>query len=385
MTGTSAIFSGRECLWVQAAGSGKRRMERHHAVRRHDDVDRDVVGPHLDRLGKDLDGVDRRRDQRPGSYPTGLDEERVLEIREAAALPHPGAARVHRHRTAHDEVDGRQRLDADRPPEALRAADRRRLVRALAEPGRIQLEETLEGPEPRHRHVDHLALTEGHPAHRELRRVGIDLDRARVAPCPEPLEMERGSLGPDEVGNPAGRARKPADPADLHLAPHSGTRLDLRQHLIAAGHGDAGEASRDRRRADPRAPRGRSGGAEQHVGVTRKSSAQRRRRPCGDSRSRATACQRARHPMRPRSSSTRGSREVMARVECPRGAHRVLRLPLTVVLRGGRAPPRAPGAVRGPRHAYVARVPAPAHARSRRELQGNAPRVGMGALSRARA
>src|SRR5262249_31483792 len=157
------------------------------------------------------------------SHPTGLDEQSVLQIREPSALPHPRAARVHRDGAAHDEVDGRERLDADRAPESLRAADGRRLDRALPQPGWSPLEEALEAPELGHRHVHDLALSKSHPANRELRGVGIDLDRPRVAPRPELLEMERGSLGADEVWNPSRCSREAADAPNLHLAPHSGT------------------------------------------------------------------------------------------------------------------------------------------------------------------
>src|SRR5437016_2766017 len=60
--------------------------------------------------------------------------------------------------------------------------------------------------------------------------------------------------------------------------------------------------------------------------------------------------------------------------------HRVLRLPLTVVLSGGRAPPEAARRVPRPARRRVARLPAPPRAGSERTLRGHLSRGGLGAL-----
>ena len=289
MTGTSAIRSGGSSSRYRPPGRGKsgRRPISPSAVTTTS------TGMswrlHLDGLRQDLHGMDGRDDRRPRSGATGLDEEPVLEVREPAALPHPGAPRVHRDGAAHDEVDGRHGLDPDRPAQPLRAPDRRRLESPLAQAARVQLQEALEGPEPRHGHVDHLALAKRQPADRELRRVGVDLDRAGLPPRAERLEVERRALGPHEVRDPPRDAREPADAADLHLAPDPGAGLGLGERLAAVRHDGRDGFSRDRRPAGSWARgdrRGSSGEGMRHGSRTRKISAHRKRPPRADSRSR---------------------------------------------------------------------------------------------------
>ena len=121
--------------------------------------------------------------------------------------------------------------------------------------------------QPRHRHVDDLALAERHPADRELRRVGVDLDRPGLSPGAQALEVERRPLGADEVRDAPGRAREPGDAADLHLAPDAVARLGLRQHVRRR----ASETPRARRDGPPH------GLAEARGGRSRWSDSLRRR------------------------------------------------------------------------------------------------------------
>ena len=154
-------------------------------------------------------------------------------------------------------------LDADRAAEPLRAADRGRLESLLAQAGRVQLEEALEAPQPRHRHVDHLALPERHPADRELRRVGIDLDRPGLPPDAQTLEMERRPLGADEVRDPpagapgTGRRRGSPSRARRGREPRPSTASARRRPRRTRARLAATAPARTRKPAS-----GRSGGAE---------------------------------------------------------------------------------------------------------------------------
>jgi hypothetical protein len=157
----------------------------------------------------------------------------------------------------------------------------------------VQFDEALEALEPRDGHVDDLALAERHAADRELRRVGAHLDRPRLLPGPEALEMERRPLRADEVRDASRRTRESRDAADLHLAPDAIARGGLRQHVPVRQ-----VRRRLNRRDGPRpfakAGGSRSLGAIRCDGVTRRRSAPRSCSTRRDSRSHMIACQPAR-------------------------------------------------------------------------------------------
>src|SRR5438105_10210449 len=192
-----------EDAWRTAA---RRRSQR--LLGRDDEVDAEVVLRLRQLLVEQLEWVHRRRDGRRVADEAGLDEQAELEVRVAAALADPNAVAVHGDGPADDEVDRLELLDRDR----LRAArlDRRVLGEA---------EERLRLPQPRHRHVDYLALRERESPHRELRRVRVALEHASGAPLLRLRKPPRRLLRADEVRDPPPRAREPRRPLALERRP----------------------------------------------------------------------------------------------------------------------------------------------------------------------
>jgi gluconate 5-dehydrogenase len=183
-------------------------------------VDRHIVVGERDGPGRaDLQLVhggdaDRMRADQPGRG-----GQRELQVGEPAALAQPGPVLPGRDAAHHHQVDRghlRQRHPAGR---AGRAADRGGLTRRLAEVVGVQGEERLRLGQPRHRHVDDLAVFQRPLAHRPLRRVRVGLDGPGRLPGRQPAQPFGRGLGPSEVRDPPGRAREPGHLGRAHGRP----------------------------------------------------------------------------------------------------------------------------------------------------------------------
>jgi hypothetical protein len=199
--------------------AARRRPQR--LLGRDDEVDAEVVLGLRQLLVEQLERVDGGRDRGRVADEPGLDEEAELEVGVAAALPDADALAVRGDGAADDEVDGLELLDRD----GLRAA---RLDRRV--PG--EAEERLRLPQPRNRHVDDLALGERPPARRQLRRIRVALEHARLTPLRALREPPRRQLGADEVRNPPARPGKPRRALPLERRPNPLANLLLRRLRI---------------------------------------------------------------------------------------------------------------------------------------------------------
>src|SRR5437870_10671166 len=98
--------------------------------------------------------MDRREDRRRLPDLPFLAQQAVLEVAVAAALAEPRAIAPDGNRATHHEIDGPHLARRHRAPIAARAGEAARQHDLLAETLRIDLDETLLGPEARHGHVD---------------------------------------------------------------------------------------------------------------------------------------------------------------------------------------------------------------------------------------
>jgi predicted amidohydrolase len=192
-----------------------------HPVRRDDEIQRHVVTGQRDGPGRadlefvhggDTDGI--RPDQ------AGRGGQRELQVGEPAALAQPGAVLRGRHAAHHHQVDRGhfgQRHPARRPG---RAADGGRLARRLGQVSRVEGEERLGFGQPRHGHVDGLAVFQGALPHRPLGGVRVGLHGVRALPGGQGAQAFRRGLGPGEVRDPPGGAGEPGHLGRPHRGPY---------------------------------------------------------------------------------------------------------------------------------------------------------------------
>jgi hypothetical protein len=117
--------------------------------------------------------MDRRHDGRRVVDGRGLDEQPQLEVRVAAALADAHPRAIDSDRAADDEIDVPELLDARR-----RALGQRLLDRRIAR----DANKRLVFGQPRHGHVQSLAVAARAAPHRQLRRVGVGLHDSGCLP-----------------------------------------------------------------------------------------------------------------------------------------------------------------------------------------------------------
>ena len=101
-----------------------------------------------------------------------------------------------------------------------RAADRGRLARRLAQPGRVEGEERLGFGQPGDGHVDGLAVLQRALPHRPLGGVRVGLHGAGRLPGRQGAQAFGGGLGPGEVRDAPGGAGEPGHLRRAHRGPH---------------------------------------------------------------------------------------------------------------------------------------------------------------------
>ena len=90
--------------------------------------------------------------------------------------------------------------------------------------------------ESRYRHVQELPVAQRAYPHRQLRGIGIRLDRLRTFPLFGPRECVGGGLRADEVGDPTIGRREPGDALLAHRSPYLFANRGLRgEHVPRAG------------------------------------------------------------------------------------------------------------------------------------------------------
>ena len=207
----------------------------------------------------------------------GLDQQPVLEVREAAALADPRAAEVDRDRAAEDEVDLGHLLQGDHLAVAQRSLDRRRLPDAaltaacgVEQPERVLVAQARDG------HHELLALLEREAPGVGLGRVRIGLDHLGALPQACWASFSAASLAPAKFGI------RPSAPGNRETPSRSIARQTARLDLVLGTH------SRENILAQKRAD-----GAISHIG--RPSGCRPRRHECGRGQPAARAPARGGH------------------------------------------------------------------------------------------
>src|SRR5438034_1801803 len=229
---------------VDAARARVRRARGHYLGGGDQEVDGQVVRQHADPLGDHLKWVDGGQDGRRLAHLAFFSEETVFQVAVAAALAEPRAVAAHRDRAAHHQIDGTHLARRYGAPVAAGAGDARRERRLLAEALRVDLDEALLGAQPRHRHVEDLALGEGEPAHRELGRVRVHFHHQRAAPHRHLAQELRGPLGAGEIGNAAERSGESRHALALNRLPDLLADLRLRHRAPASSRDLGGRYTR---------------------------------------------------------------------------------------------------------------------------------------------
>jgi hypothetical protein len=143
----------------------------------HDQVQAEVVAGLGQRPLQHLQGVDGGGDHGAGADQAGLDQQRELQVREAAALADPGAFAVDGHAAADHQVHGLQLGHADPPPGARRPGDGGGAAGWDLEPSRVEEDEGAFVGQAGDGHVQELAVGQGVCSDRELGGVGVALDQ----------------------------------------------------------------------------------------------------------------------------------------------------------------------------------------------------------------
>src|SRR5215212_2579748 len=184
-------------------------------------------------VAKDLDRVDRRGDDGVVVDLAGLDQDAVLEVREATALADSRPGQIDGDGSTQDEVDLGKLFERDHASVPKRALDRRRLAHLVAsEALGIQKAKGMAVAQSRDGHHQGLPLLQGEPPGVGLRRVRVCLHHPRAFPGAVSHELLRGELRSREIRNPPLGPRKARYPFAIHCLPDRAPDLVLRPHRL---------------------------------------------------------------------------------------------------------------------------------------------------------
>src|SRR3954451_308617 len=215
------------------AGPGMLALDLDHRARRCDQVHGEVVGGRLQVLAQDLNRVHGRRDGRVIVDLAGLDQEAVLEIREAAALADAAAAEIDGDGPAEHKVDGGEVLVGHHAAVTHGALDRRGLPQLLSgELARLEQAKRMDVAEPGDGHDQRLSLLQRHPAHVCLGRIRVDLENLGALPETVAAQLLGREFRTREVRDPALGAGKPRDALAIHGLPDVSADLILGPHQV---------------------------------------------------------------------------------------------------------------------------------------------------------
>src|ERR1043166_3822507 len=133
--------------------------------------------------------MDGRHDWDVIGHKTEAVNDGELEVGEAAAFAEAGAVAVDRDRAADNGIDMLHLLGRYPATEPFGAADRRCPRLLSAQPLGVKLDEGLFTLEPRHRHVNQLALSQSELPYWQLGIVRIALEHARPLPLGQFRQM----------------------------------------------------------------------------------------------------------------------------------------------------------------------------------------------------
>ena len=221
------------------------RLDPDRSRRRHDQIQRDVVAVGLDcSLGNDLAVVDGRGNRRRVVDAVEATQDGELQIAEPLALADAGAGGVDGDAPGDDQIDVRHLLGIDGDA-VFRGARHRRRVVDVGDLLGCEAEKRLGLAEPRDGHVEGFPVAQRPPADRQLRGIGVALERVGVLPRVGVGQSVCGVAGVSDVRNPTvRRKRKPSEPRVLEMVPdpptnrvfgHAGTRRATGKKPSVAG------------------------------------------------------------------------------------------------------------------------------------------------------